>query len=112
MAFVLYQQDLYIIYIFLIFSISILTLIYIRFIDTTFEKKHPIIFKILRDLCLILIIACTFILLNSYFFFKLKSIIHSLLNTKPSNSHDTGNSNGPNWTNGPGGPSNFEIPVM
>jgi len=98
----LYSNDLFLFFLFTASFASLLILVHILFIDATFEKKHPFLFKLLIIICSI-IITYSFYILAKFLILKIKYIIDYIFKINSSNnSSNKANTGNINFSNKPG----------
>jgi hypothetical protein len=104
------SHDLSIMFNFICLTLSIITLIYINYIDTNFNVKYPLIYKALTLISIVVIIYSSFFITKFIIEF-VKEYLAKMMTGRPTGSEGSagpsgsGGSAGPSGSGGPGGPS-------
>lgn len=102
---ILYTGDSHIIFSFVAWSLSILGLIYITYIDLSFNDKHPILYYFLVFIFIIIIIYTSWVFI-AFLFLKIKFLLANIFKMDPwynSGNGGPSNSGGPHNPNSSGG---------
>ena len=104
--------DLSLIFLFTAFTLSILTLLYIWYVDLTFAEKHPLLFKFLIVFSSIIALL-SFVIIFKILTYKLISVVNYVIEIRSKiikKNNKGGGGNSGKGSNSGGGPSNPKGP--